>query len=390
MHIPKTAGTSITSLLEDNMSLVDSMIAKKIRTSYYNNCVDYDLIASARLVAGHIPLAIASLMRPPVNKIVFLRDPVELSISIFNYMKKSGELGQSVDLGHFIKSKAGESIRNIQTKWLATAFIPNMPIHRPAMPFEFGRNVERSQPLVNEAVLSVAKERLEQFEFIGFFDRVDQSMAAMCDKFGLCLTHESPALNVTRYDKIRDELLVQAVAAQNEFDMELFRFARRASKSGEFQDIDDDIPLSPYASLDMDDVIRHKGLHAREIWPHWHGVRWTSDTSYIYPDCELLPNVEYVCELLILAMIEPENASQLQVFINDLPINCSVTASVGMWRLCGVLLTMDRIRRPVLKIIVPFAKKPSVVGLSADNRTLGVAVKSIKLMPVESCAIRVS
>lgn len=392
MHIPKTAGTSITAVLEDNMSVVDSMIMKKIRNSYYNNCIDYSLLKAAKVVAGHIPMSVASLMSGPARKIVFLRDPVDLSISTFNYMKKLGEIDQSEDLVDFVTSPRGECIKNIQTKWLSSSFLPNTPTHRESMPFEFGRSVEKMSFVIDDAVLKEAVKNLDDFEFVGIFEQMERSITLMCERFDFKRGPNSIALNVGVYSKTHNEQLTALLKDENRFDMELYRFGKEKFESF---DISGGLGtasasserLAPYAFIDMDDSIRHNGFHLREIWPHWYGVRWTTGASEIYPACEIIPGVEYVCELSVLSIILPDNASNVKILINDTPVNYVLMEAGGVWYYRGIFCFESAVSRPKLEIVVPFATKPSAIGMSADDRTLGLAVKSIKLMPLENCAV---
>jgi len=392
MHVPKTAGTSICSLLEDNLSLVDALISKKIRNQYYANCVDYALLRSAKIVAGHFPLSVASLMEEPVRKIMFFRDPVALSISLFNHMKRMGELAPDESIVDFIESQRGECIKNVQAKWLADAIAFNVPTHRPSLPYEFGWNDIDSGLIADEVLLSEAKTNFEKFEFVGIFEEMDRSVSLMCDKFGLSQGCDPVVLNVGAYAKNHDESLVQLLRRHNEYDIELYRFARQrfekmATKSYHEIPSRKSDELKPYLFIDMDESIRHEGLHSREIWPHWHGVRWTSGAATIYSECQIAAGIDYTWELLVLSTLAPAEMEHLQVQIGDVAAEYTLTQEGGAWFYRGVFSSRESILRPPVRLLAPFAAAPSTLGMSGDSRKLGVAVKTFKLMPVQSCAL---
>jgi hypothetical protein len=260
------------------------------------------------------------------------------------------------------------------------------------MPFEFGRNVEKTDFIIDERVLGDAIRNMDGFEFVGIFEQMNHSIALMCEKFDFRRGSSSIALNVGAYNKARNEELTDFLANENRFDVELYRLGKERFESVDTfvcknADVNPSERLAPYAFLDMDDSIRHDGLHLREIWPHWHGVRWSSGASEIYPECEIIPGVEYVCELSVLSIILPNDASKVKILVSGTPLDYLLMEAGGVWYYRGIFCFENAVSRPKLEIVVPFAAKPSAIGISADDRTLGLAIKSIKLMPLESCAV---
>lgn len=392
MHIPKTAGTSISSLLEDNLSLVDALVLKKIRSRFYANCVDYPLFQSAEIVAGHFPLSVASLMSEPVRKLVFLREPVALTISLFNHMKRIGELAPDENLIDFIESPRGNCIKNVQVKWLADAIAFNVPTHRPSLPYEFGWTGACQEPIADDVLLMRAKENLGKFEFVGIFEEMERSISLMCEKLGLSQGCDPIVLNVGGYMKERDESLMQLLRTHNEYDLELYRFALKRFEKMAVVNHHETLPrktdkVKPYLFLDMDESIRHEGLHSREIWPHWHGVRWTSGAATVYSECQITAGADYTWELLVLSTLAPSEMERLQVQIGDVDLEYTLTQEGGAWYYRGVFSSQESVSCPTVRIVAPFAVAPSTLGVSGDSRNLGVAVKSLKLMPVQSCAL---
>jgi len=391
MHIPKTAGTSVSYLLEDNLSLVDALILKKIRGQFYANCVDYELLRSAEVVAGHFPLSLAPLMSEPVRKLVFLRDPVTLTISLFNHMKRMGEMASDENIIDFIESPRGHCIKNVQVKWLADAIAFNVPSHRPSLPYEFGWNGASTEPVVDDTLLSQAKANLKEFEFVGIFEEMERSVSLMCQIFGFSRGYDPIVLNVGGYQRDQDESMMHLLRRHNEYDMELYRLAR-----ARFENVTTDHCTTvqkgaerpkPYIFLDMDETVCHEGLHGREVWPHWHGVRWTSGAATIYSECKIAADSDYTWELMVLATLSPSEMGRLKVQVGDIDLEYTLVQEGGAWFYRGIFSSLKSMLHPAVRIIAPFAAIPAALGISSDSRRLGVAVKTFKLMPAQSCAL---
>ena len=392
MHIPKTAGTSITSIIEDNISLVDGIKMRKFRDLYYNNAMEYYLTVNSVAIAGHIPLSVASLMAGPVGKIVFLRNPCDLVVSTFNHFKKIGEIDHSLDIFEFLKSPYGDCLKNIQTKWLANALLSNVPMHRSISNFEIGYGRDNLKFEMTAHTLAVAKRNLENFDFVGIFERMDDSISKMCKKFGFNRVSETIRLNVGGYKNEYFARLNDLVKESSAFDVDLYDFAvdlfeRGGQLDRDHEFVSTDTVLKPGIFLDMDDRIRQEGFHQREVWPHWHGVRWTSGLSKIDLSCFLDAGVEYVYELMALAVISPRDASEIEIMIEDVTLESSFRISSEVYYYSGRFVAPKSLSYPQLTIRVPFAKRPSDDDVTMDRRVIGLAVKSFKLMPAESCIV---
>ncbi|WP_321854831.1 hypothetical protein [Paraburkholderia tropica] len=398
LHIPKTAGTSVTALIEDNLSLADGFTLREIRDSYYGNTLNYDSLKSARALCGHIPLCVSQLMAQPVRTLVFLRSPADLSFSMFNHLKRIGDIKKDTSLGEFLDSPYAELILNMQTKWLSGHQVPNVsiPIDRPAFNFESSCGVPLEQLLlpIDEQSLAHAKANLEGISFIGVFERMQESMTALKAYFQFSRNPTDLTKNVGTHDKKIDADILAQLTQRNALDNQLYEFGltlfEARAKRPEVDTPPPDAPAKTWIELDMNHAIRHDGLHQRELWPHWHGVRWTSATSQIELPCSLEPSVEYSYELAVLTSISNPEIHTTQLFLGDTQLDYDLQSGTGVYLFRGVISSASGMVRPSLKIIAPFAQQPSAQSDSTDSRMLGLAIKAFRLKPIRSCAIELA
>lgn len=397
LHIPKTAGTSITTLIEDNLSLTEVFQMIEIRDAYYGNTLNYRSLKSARAVCGHIPLAISRLMAQPVRTLVFLRSPADLSISLFNHLKRIGEISGDVPLVEFVQSSYAEMIFNVQTKWLSGDQIPNVPIPigRPARDFEFSAGAEIQDLLkpIDEFSLQRARDNLEKISFIGIVDRMAESIALLQEQFGFNRCASASRQNVGNYSREIDTDLARLLVEKNSFDQQLYEFglklyqrqsARRSTPA----------PIrhasrNPWVALDMNDVSRLEGFHRRELWPHWNGVRWTSDAAKIVLPCTLEPSTTYCYELMALATVSEADIRATRLTLDEINLDYHLQSDSGVHLFRGTVVAGTAMNHPELKIVAPYARRPSESMGSSDDRLLGLAIKSFRLKPVRSCAINI-
>lgn len=393
MHIPKTAGTSITALIEDNLSLSEIFQMTEIRDAYYGNTLDYRSLKNARAVCGHIPLSVSRLMAQPVRTLVFLRSPVDLSISIFNHFRRIGEIEKNFSLADFLNSPYAEAILNSQTKWLSGDQINNVPTARPARNFEFGAGapIEDLIKSVGESSLQKAKNNLKQFSFVGIFEKMPESVSPLQEKFGFNRSTSTFRLNVGDYDKVIDIELMRLLAEKNSLDQQLYEFGldlfHRQTAIPLTETLTRHTPRSSWVELDMNNPMRHEGFHRREFWPHWNGVRWTTDVATISLPCVLDPSIEYSYELTAIAAISGADVQTTDLAIGGMKLDYHLQSGTGIHMFRGTIVPTSTMLHPELKIEAPYARRPSESMDSSDTRLLGLAVKSFRLKPVRCCAV---
>ncbi|WP_321891849.1 hypothetical protein [Paraburkholderia tropica] len=395
LHIPKTAGTSVTALIEDNLSLADTLALREIRDAYYGDTLDYGALKSAQAVCGHIPLSISALMAETVKTVVFLRSPAELSFSMFNHLKRISDIKRETTLCDFLKSPYAELILNMQTKWLSGHRIPNVPIpiDRPALNFESSCGVPLDELLLpaDEHVLSQAKLNLARISFIGIVERMQDSMSALKDYFQFSRNPINSPKNVGTHDKKIDSDILAELQERNALDNQLYEWGavlydERAKSKNTFNS-SPKVSGKTWVELDMNHAIDHEGLHQRELWPHWHGVRWTSAVSSIELPFQLEASVEYSFELASLACISDADIHSTTLSLDDVELAYELQSGTGVHLFRGMISTTTTMARPKLRIATPYARRPSDHSDSTDSRVLGLAIKSFRMKPLRACAI---
>lgn len=97
MHIPKTAGTSLLSMVQQQYEPEDLELLYP--------CIDEQIDAlvarsrSPRVVMGHFKFGLHDRLSPGCRYVTFLRDPVEQVVSHFNHLAASTEPDHLAQLG---------------------------------------------------------------------------------------------------------------------------------------------------------------------------------------------------------------------------------------------------------------------------------------------------
>jgi hypothetical protein len=241
VHIPKTAGTAMHSILNVNpVGRPKAQLRGRnvfrggggIERSIYDYLRDAEASSFRhyRMIGGHYPLGIRDCLPPALKKrrelqyLTFLRDPVDRMLS--HFFAVLGEHGGSPDPSQGKKklvlsplaaqasledAMAGGYLHdNLHTRMLS------------GLPEPFGE--------VTEETLERAKENLRDPRLVfGLTERFDESLVLIKRRLGLrcILSRSDPRINQVR--PRGQEVPVELAAAaeeSNRYDMELYRYAR--------------------------------------------------------------------------------------------------------------------------------------------------------------------
>lgn len=236
VHIPKTAGSSFTNILirtigQTRFRIVFPDILHGVEEP------DFDINTYSG-ISGHFPYEIKNLMLKPALFLTFLREPLSRSFSHFNqfqrmsldnlFVKRSKnyhyyEQVNKMTFEEFIEHPFfGEEISNLQTRMLGL-FI-NHPIHQLKQVMPIAKADDRFFSL------ELAKERLEQFAFVGIQEKFQESLDIFCYQFGIRPVKTPPQLNVSP-DKAPlvtpPEKIVEKLRELNILDIELYEFGQK-------------------------------------------------------------------------------------------------------------------------------------------------------------------
>ena len=193
LHLPRTGGGSLESALLD---LHGGEAAFKIKTIVVDETLARTVPDTARIIFGHMNYGLH--VHRPVRYATVLRDPVERIASHFRLREiQTRRHGQPVpSLQEFLEEPLWQ---NMVTGMLAGTYRAFMP---------------------SDWHLALAKRRLEQFAFVGFFDRLQMFASAIGARSRLPHVHRSADTPTLTGEALKTARRVNAL------DLELYDWAR--------------------------------------------------------------------------------------------------------------------------------------------------------------------
>ena len=216
LHIPKTAGTSLTELLIGRIG--------GDRVCPAGTLVDYDAMSDEELarydlLKGHFDYALRARLRRPAQFLTMLRDPVDRVVSLYHQWRRSpvppGGLGgeavaKRYDLADFID--CGETA----VEWRCV----NAQVYQIADRVRQARDPEKDREM-----LDLAKAHLREFAFVGVSERFAESVTTLCGRFGWPVPATMPSANVADEAGGIEPAIRRRIEERNVADRELYDFA---------------------------------------------------------------------------------------------------------------------------------------------------------------------
>ena len=216
LHIPKTAGTSLTELLVDGVG--------SDRVCPAGTLVDYDAMSDEELahydlLKGHFDYALRARLRRPALFLTMLRDPVDRVVSLYHQWRRSpvppGGLGgeavaKRYDLADFID--CGQTV----VEWRCV----NAQVYQIADGVRQGRDPEKDREM-----LELAKAHLRDFAFVGLSERFAESVTRLCARFGWPVPTTMPNANVSAEAGSINPAIRRRIEERNAADRALYDFA---------------------------------------------------------------------------------------------------------------------------------------------------------------------
>lgn len=173
VHIPKTAGTSFRRMLQDEYGprLVYPGDPHLARLPYGLYPSGQELLRNFRslpphnVLVGHVAASLADLLPKPYRSVVFLRDPVQRSISLLNHWSRVLDvpIAELMDDDHFMTTR----VRDFQTRSLGADGVADTG--------EAG--------LADDHTLARAIARLDTMDFVGLTECFEESCRRFDDRF---------------------------------------------------------------------------------------------------------------------------------------------------------------------------------------------------------------
>lgn len=382
-HIPKTAGTSVHRLIEDNISLADMLAAWQAQQYWAEMARPHPESAKLAFIGGHIPLAMADFLVKPSRIITFLRDPIKLAVSAFHYAIALGAVPKDLSFDDFMLTDHAYYLSNYQGRWLAQQDIPDLNLlQKPANPISF----EALQAMVdNKAqenqMLPRAMANLDRMDFVGIVERMDESVERLCGRFGWNIPLVTPRDNVGRYQQAMSAETSARLAMMTRIDRILYVHA--IQRLERYQPAQWQEPTTTDHFVDFSNRTRHSGWHMRQIVPTWGGIRWTSDRAELTMDCRMIADTDYFLAIRVLNCVAPERMSEVEGWLDSEKLALECQRDGTGWRLTATIAARDApVDRPVLRLAVPFAHRPHDRNeKNKDKRLLGMSVKWVRFAP---------
>ena len=244
LHIPKTAGTSLRSIIEEQFS--KSQIAP---FSYMHELADTvrrdkNELLRYSLFAGHLGHTLISLLPKPPRVITMIREPISRTISRFKNLMRN-RARKAVGYERFLDPEA--TIDDFLSFPPTRRLITNFQVRNLALDFDLmktyydddGREILPKQAkllsytysdMSDEELLAKAKQRLASFDFVGITDKFAESMELLLTTFGWTTTMTVPHLNALPDSRLTEQTLpsetVSLIQSCTRLDAELYQFAR--------------------------------------------------------------------------------------------------------------------------------------------------------------------
>lgn len=263
LHIPKTAGTSLVSYLDRQFAPEEICDAQLLPPLF---ALSHEALQACRFFKGHLWYGLPGYVGQPMRYITMLRDPVERTISWYAHVKRDANahrheqvVGENWSLLDFVRDAATNwDMINAQTLFLAV----DLDYERLSRdPDGYGRDTVRdyASRMNDPALLETAKQRLEDFAFVGVTEHMQQSLDLLAYTMGWQPAESLPLLNVSAN---RPELTPETLAAIQDItrlDQALYDWAR-----GRFE--------ARYQEMVRSLVSGHASALGRGLTLPWHAV----------------------------------------------------------------------------------------------------------------------
>lgn len=419
LHIPKTAGTSVTQFLQRQYDLEQIVFETTWRELFKYQ----PRMPKLKLFRGHFGINLSKMIGPEFKVISFLREPISRVMSQYHHIRKTPTEGlykfaSKMDLAEFMHHKQGRKLcRNLQTRYIGKSFgVGQFWAHPGILNIPPDRFLE---DLASPLLLAEAKQNLNGFFFVGLTEYYDISMLLLCHKLAAL-----PELDaVKRRERKRDAKQMSAevlkhLEEENRLDMELYHYGK-ALLVGELAS---EFNLPEIASMPVETALdyvneRTSNLleacwsrYARRMeaerqenwgwdasmalqgtgWSDVHGRlgetphRWSGPKPISTIDAPVNPQRDYEITIHILRFMTGRNQRQLEVYTSSGPISLKGRKMGSGWVGQGIANGQST-EDPFLRLSFHVPETVSVAELGGDPNDTdkrGFALQAITLNPI--------
>jgi len=392
LHIPKTAGTSLSRFLYHQLP------AQTCLVDPHPASIDKGEFDRYRLVAGHLDYDIVGRYRCRPFVLTSLRHPIDRALSAYYYQRTPRLAIQIRSVARQIGETTAEQIlddlRRVNSYGTLRAFLRAEPdFARKTMgnvqtEYLAGAAAVAAYSAQPDRLLTVAREHLRACDGILLAEHLPETLALIDPEWGdrarasLQRDNTTPGRRAMR-DHASDEL--EALAEMTALDLDLYRYAERLiEQRGKIARPQKPLPLvlPDAADFSFDQPIHGHGFHVREFrdgdWYCWANrdaaltLKLASVGDHVL-DCE----VKYVAS--------SEAWTDLAVSVNGHPVVLTSKPEVPPGRIAAHIPGHWLSQRPdqvcigfrVAHTVRPSDQDPS----NPDTRRLGIALSRVRLIP---------
>lgn len=403
LHIPKTAGTSLRTFLEDHFAAAESCPAWMF-DEVMNRSPSW--WGQFRLICGHFGRFALDLIPGRPRVVTMVRRPREWAVSVFRHAVGTPghalhQRCREMSFEQFVMDPRGQvELANLQTRSLALRDVDRDFFEAGHWHLEDpGRMVRRYQdPRLLEEALGV----LDGVEVVGLAERFDASLALIAHRFGWPAPETFPRYNVSKVGQNRlelspeaekvlgeltalDEELYRRARARFEADMTLFSPERAAAVYGRGMS---ERPRSSRVRVGFEGQLLGSGWLPRERLADGSVCRWTGPGTVATMDLALASDADLRITFRCGAYLA-EQAETLRLTVNGHAIE--LTSRRSSWSAVHERVYTGRIAASVLRANPAFARlafstcrtiQPSTtIPGDPDDRTLGLYFSWIEIEP---------
>lgn len=388
LHIPKTAGTSVGDWVRTHFDEDDCLFAAHLPSRRGIDPNGY------RFVQGHVDFRYVDrfLVRPFV--FTFLRDPLERALSAYYFYRGHGPEKQArllayagpkagrhriatirrmqrTDLRGFLRdhpADAREVLGNLQTRFLA------------------GHGGPPGAEQIDRALAN-----LERSSFVGFVERMEESLRRLARHLGWTPPEWVPHVNPTA-ERCRvadlDRGTRAALARLTRLDAELYRrtrerFERDPALAADAERWLDD-PLPDGRDFTFDRAIRGEGWLPREQTRDGEFYCWIGADGDAWLDVAADGHGDHRLEIDVAYVVRRDQLDRTTIDVNGVPVEAAIRRGRIARLVADVperAIARDR-RRLRIRIRNRQTLRPcDVLAWSSDPRRLGIALRRIRLRP---------
>ena len=419
-HIPKTAGMTFRTIVEDHFHCDE--ICPATLNAHVAKIPQEDL-QRYRLFRGHLGFINLPELLPGKNvvNVTVLREPIARVISHYDYIRRMPKdphypAVKDMTLAEFAqKLTAGKVGKNIQTYHVAKAFKFSLEDLSPAETLELARN------------------SLDTFAFVGLVERFQDSLFLLSYIFGWKPILNSRKENAAKVKKPHSEIPAETleIIKQNTLlDQDLYAYSKEVFEArfdamvqdllahyGDAQDsaatltsdrlitllerhyeqryADRNLPLSRRFFYDFSQPLRGMGWQRRE-YPPEGGIpyRWMGPTTEATLDLpkltELADETLLEFNVIMTQATAPDIVESLTVAVNEQPIPLKTLHSDRSEGVCYFQGTIPRAvlqsDRPLTEVKFQVDRVVSLKEMNpliSDTRLVGLVINCVQILPTE-------